>query len=156
MPKTCKVEGCNNPVFTHGYCYYHKYKYYGKFTQKSSQFKRSPPKMSIRSLTKKKARKKAKIALSKKNLIETNGKKCFFCGKEYARIDLAHIFPISLYEEYESEEWNNILACRKHHKIFDDGSFTEILQIPNVNFILELIESVDGLYFYRLKQRGNK
>lgn len=24
MPKTCKSEGCNNPVFSKGYCKYHQ------------------------------------------------------------------------------------------------------------------------------------
>lgn len=156
MPKTCKVNGCNNPVFTHGYCNYHKHLYYIQKKQNKSSSKLSPPKSPINTLSKKKSRKKAKIALSKKKLIERNGQRCFFCGKEFAQIDLAHIFPISLFEEYETEEWNHILACRKHHAIFDDGTFDEISKLENVYFILEIIELVDNYYFHRLKQRGHK
>jgi len=155
MAKKCKVEGCNNPVFTHGYCNIHKYLYYKTKRSFSTSLKQSIPKTPIRAFSKKKSLKKAKIASIKSHLVQSNGNRCFFCNKETG-VDAAHIFPISLFPEYETEQWNIILACRKHHNIFDNGTFDDILQIPNINFILELIESVDGLYFYRLKQRGNK
>jgi 5-methylcytosine-specific restriction endonuclease McrA len=149
--KKCKVPGCSNDVFTHGYCYYHRYLYYN---QKQPSLKKSKPKTKVRTFSKKKSLKKAKIAKSKKRLIEANGRRCFFCGHEFAQIDLAHIFPISLFEEYEELEWNHILACRKQHVIFDDGNFDDILKLPNIGFILSVIESVDEKYHYRLTNRG--
>lgn len=155
MAKTCKVEGCNNPVFTHGYCHRHRYLYYGKKQPNKGSVKRSTVKSSISPLSNKKRLKKTKIASIKKRLVEANGNRCFFCGKEVG-VDAAHIFPISLFPEYETEEWNIILSCRKHHMMFDDGNYETILKIPNVEFILDLIEAVDSKYHNRIKNRNNE
>lgn len=149
MAKTCKVEGCTNPVFTHGYCYYHRNLYY-KYSNKPRK------KQNINSLSTKKRQKKRQLSHLKNDLIRENGPICFFCGKEIENPDLAHIFPISLFPEYETEPWNVILSCRKHQIIFDNHSFDEIMDIPNIDFILGIIKAIDISYYYRLKQRGKK
>jgi len=43
MAKICKKEGCNNPVFSTGYCKYHQYLRTDKKKPKSIQAKRKTP-----------------------------------------------------------------------------------------------------------------
>ena len=43
--------------------------------------------------------------------------RCRLCGARGT--DLAHLLPRSLYPEYQTEEWNVTILCRKCHDIFD-------------------------------------
>ena len=157
MPKQCKIDGCKNNVFTHGYCHNHKGYYYKSKPRKESfkPFKEQSKKSNIGHLKKEKSLKKAKITQIKEKIIRLNGDVCFCCGKPTGN-DAAHIFPISLFPEYETAPWNIILLCRGHHEMFDDGNYRDVIEIPNIDFILEVIESIDPKYLERLKRRGNK
>ncbi len=42
MPHTCKIDGCNNPVFGGGICKYHGYT---RYMQGGDLFKRKPPRL---------------------------------------------------------------------------------------------------------------
>ncbi len=83
----------------------------------------------------------------KKKLTDINGKRCFFCGRESH--DLVHIFRTGT-ETLKAEEIAYcILGCRYHHNIFDDGTAPQIASLPNINWVLEIMEAGDPQYHYR-------
>ncbi|HQG58651.1 MAG TPA: hypothetical protein PLM44_02335 [bacterium] len=69
----------------------------------------------MKNISDKQAKKNAKLTKIKKDMDKT----CYFCGKEGN--DLCHILPKSLFPQYYTQEWNLIILCRKHYKLFDDN-----------------------------------
>lgn len=49
---------------------------------------------------------------------KTLGTRCAICGREGH--DLSHIFPRSLYPEYQTDPRNLQILCRECHRRFDD------------------------------------
>ena len=63
-----------------------------------------------------------------------------------------HIFRKSAEPAKANEIAYQILGCRRHHAIFDDGTWEEIESIPNIHWALEIMESADPQYYYRFKE----
>lgn len=140
------------PVFSHGYCKYHQW-IWKKTLRNANKPRRDTifPKR-YTSTTKKLSSHKRDVLASnkkhKKHLQIINQNRCFFCGDKAH--DLVHIFPVSLFVEYDDKQWNHILGCRTCHTTFDDGNpFT----LNNIEFIIDMIQAVNIKYYYRLLNR---
>ena len=83
----------------------------------------------------------------KEKLTKMNGKKCFFCGGQSQ--DLVHIFRTGTEPQKAEEIAYCILGCRYHHNIFDNGTWTQIASLPNIDWALEMMEAGDPHYHYR-------
>ena len=161
-PDITKV--CNNPVFSHGYCLYHQYQ---RTDARWIDKKKKPsniPKHIIPKLSAKGKAKTVKIQKIKQNLIDQNGYVCFFTGPCTGRLDAFHIFPRGKFPEYATEEWNIMLSTRGMNRIWDQGTWEEILQMPNIHWLLWFIQTKDndpnklhqGSFYYPLMERKNK
>ena len=86
----------------------------------------------------------------KQKLTKENGRRCFFCGR--ASDDLVHIFRTGT-EPLKAEEIAYcILGCRYHHTLFDNGTLDQIASLPNINWVLEIMEAGDPQYYYRFTE----
>lgn len=111
-------------------------------TDKQNVLKRSP----IKKQSSKGFIKSRKLQAIKKELIKENGYTCFFSGpyKGYlSRFDLFHIFPQGKYPQYATDKWNCVLSCRKYNEIWDNGTIEQILQIPNIEKVFNIIKKQD-------------
>lgn len=116
----------------------------------------------IRKLSKKKVDNKNQIASIKKTLQYEFDNKCFFT--KLPADDAFHIFPIGKYPEYETAHWNILLSIRSINRTWDQGTWEEILAIPNIQWVFKIIWDKDndpnklhkGSFFEQLKNRKDK
>ena len=122
MPKECKVEGCCNPVFTHGYCYNHRYLYYNT-RKKGKTSGRIKPISDKRAEVLKEYREVRDDYMHKHEICEVKG-----CSK--LANDLHH--KMGREHNFFADDWardNDVpllidvrffmAVCRKHHEEFD-------------------------------------
>ena len=83
----------------------------------------------------------------KEKLTKMNGKRCFFCGRPSS--DLVHIFRTGTEPQFAEEIAYCILGCRYHHNIFDNGTWPQIASLPNIDWVLEIMEAGEPQYHYR-------
>lgn len=79
--------------------------------------------------------------------MDINMGRCFFCGRKAH--DLAHVFRKSGEPRLKNEPGYQILVCREHHDIFDNGSWGEVSTLPNIEWVLEIMEAGNELYYNR-------
>jgi len=70
----------------------------------------------MRQISKKQSRINRELNRIKRKLAYENDH-CRICGAR--AVDLAHLLPRSMYPEYQTEEWNVTLLCRRCHVKFD-------------------------------------
>lgn len=71
----------------------------------------------MRQISKKQSRINRELNRIKRKLAYENDH-CRICGAR--AVDLAHLLPRSMYPEYQTEEWNVTLLCRRCHVRFDE------------------------------------
>jgi len=69
MPKTCKSEGCNNPVFSKGYCKYHQNQ---RTDEKWLSKKQKTPKKSFKPISDKRVEQLAKYRTRRDKYLKEN------------------------------------------------------------------------------------
>ena len=89
----------------------------------------------------------------KEKLTKANGKHCFFCGGQSC--DLVHIFRKGRETTFAEEIAYCVLGCRYHHNIFDNGTWPQIASLPNIDWVLEIMEAGDPHYRYRFEHFRN-
>jgi hypothetical protein len=82
--KICIIEGCNNFIYTHGYCKYHSHLYYNsncdKVVRNSTKYKQIP-KQSLKRIEINKLYFQLCKQL-KEHAVKTNTFYCIFCGEK--------------------------------------------------------------------------
>jgi len=122
--KTCKIEGCENKVWSKNLCLIHTPKKplkKGKHKPlKKSWLSKQPTEKGL--LLKEK--KKELTALMKEEFLKFYNnhttKRCFECNKyinedSFGIINVHHILPKSKYPQYYFEHWNYCLLCGNCH-----------------------------------------
>ena len=130
--KVCKKEGCRNPPFSRGFCKYHR----GYAPPRKTSKKQT-------AINQKKTSVKAKLRAA-------NSNRCFFDGRPAS--DLVHLLRQGTQPLLRDETAYAVLGCRDCHTIFDDGTWEEIENLPNIEWALEIMEAADPQYRYRFEE----
>jgi len=105
------------------------------------------PRTLIPKQSKKQRRKVSRLSEIKRKLKLTNDNRCFFTGKPAQ--DLVHILRSGREQKYSEEIAFLVLGSRWAHDIFDGGSYDEIMALPNIEWVLEIMRAADEKYYYR-------
>ena len=94
---------------------------------------------------KKVSKKQASINNELARIKQSLDKRCAICGR--VGNDLSHIFPRSLYPEYQTDPRNLQILCRDCHRKFDDDRAFRRAQTQIVERAKEIDECAANRYF---------
>ena len=130
MAKICKIEGCDNTVFTHGYCLYHKGYYYKEKEKNkiySSQKSKNKP-------IKKTGELNIFIEIwnEREHISFLSGKYLNYqAGQKFWINCFAHVLPKGKYPLFRLNKDNIILLTPAEHYLLDFGTHEQRIKYSN-------------------------
>jgi len=151
--KKCGIDLCNNPLFARGYCIVHYRSEY--LAKKSENVARKP----IKKKSDKQVLIDKTIAKIKVKLLIKHNFTCQGCGRMFKNpsfLDLSHIIRRSARPDLQTNIKACTIHCRDCHNKYDSGIIEQQITLDDFDITLEVIETLDELYFNRIMEKLTK
>jgi len=150
--KKCKLENCDGLLYANKLCRYH----YGIEISKKAEKK---PRKPIKKKSDKQVLIDKTIAKIKVKLLIKHNFTCQGCGRMFKNpsfLDLSHIIRRSARPDLQTNIKNCTILCRDCHQKYDSGIIEQQITLDDFDITLEVIETLDELYFNRIMEKLTK
>ena len=161
MPKICKHESCEYPIFSRksGYCKKHLYLFKQDTPKRYLSQKSTKIETKLKQVSSKQAKSNIAVQQAKANVVQkmldTHGYLfCESCGTSQPPLDKSHIIPIGKNKALEAVELNIIIQCRKCHTIWEQ-LHPDSINFTNFAAMLKRVKALDLNFYNKIKTKFN-
>ena len=154
--KICSVDGCRCFLYARGFCINH---YRSEYLAKKAANSEKKPRKPIKKKSDKQVLIDKTIAKIKVKLLIKHNFTCQGCGRMFKNpsfLDLSHIIRRSARPDLQTIIKACTIHCRDCHQKYDSGIIEQQITLDDFDITLEVIETLDELYFNRIMEKLTK